>query len=287
MKCWIKSVSAMFAICLCTSATVNAAGATDENIAVASEACIQKLQESVNGDVFETVQIVDKALGEVVETEEGFEFGLVVTLKSKPVAKSGWDTYYMQGMCGYFGVEAAELKELSEQEIVERLKAAGYGHIADKATTSLIYYAQQREFANTIESDNYYDLLVRVSCKEDDKVENIEVFHNTDDLAGERYKPINEYLIPDVEAMKADGRDAISGLVTYWEEIESHVGVAYSEATKEDTTIIVSDVVASASQIPEENTQNNNNPNWLIMVVLGVALTAYIVYRRKTSTTKS
>lgn len=180
----------------------------------ASELAIQQLQKCVNGDVFETVEIVDKALGEVVETEEGFEFSLAVTLKSKPVAESGWDTYYMQGMCEYFGLSATQVKELSEAEIAETLKGTSYSHIADKAASTLVYYADQREFVNTVESENYYTLLVKVN----DATNNIEVFHDTDDLAGERYKPVDEYLIPDVEAMKIDGRDTISGLVTSWED---------------------------------------------------------------------
>lgn len=178
----------------------------------ASELAIQQLQKCVNGDVYETIEIGDKALGEVVETEEGFEFNLAITLKSKPVAESGWDTYYMQGMCEYFGLVASDMKELSEQKIAELLKKTEYSDIADKAASTLVYYAEQREFANTIESENYYTLLVKVSGATDI----IDVFYETDDLEGERYKAIDEYLIPDVEAIKSKGRDIISELVTSW-----------------------------------------------------------------------
>ncbi|MBQ7944951.1 MAG: hypothetical protein IJ326_12940 [Lachnospiraceae bacterium] len=218
MKNQSKKLITIFAILLCTAIIVIAVGRKDNSIPLtteaASELAIQELQKCVNGDVFETVEIVDKALGEVVETEEGFEFNLAVTLKSMPVAESGWDTYYMQGMCEYFGLVATQMKELSEAEIAETLKSTSYSHLADKAASTLVYYADQREFANTVESDNYYTLLVKVN----DATNNIEVFHETDDLAGERYKSVNEYLIPDVEAMKTDGRDTIHELVTSWEE---------------------------------------------------------------------
>lgn len=178
----------------------------EEELKIIQREAVENMLQFFNGDVYETVEILEMSRGDISEKDNSIEFYLFASVRTKMVEKNPMDTYYMQGMCSALGIPAEEIKELQVESATEVLMNYGYGDNSEDLAEQLVRVAEDvGEYIRDYETDMNFGLHVQVSGED---YSELKVYHvlDGDEVS---YKPVDSYLLPDTNMWYEQGQEAM------------------------------------------------------------------------------
>lgn len=276
-------VLAFFSLFIIRQPITAAAQMNEETPEKMLEEAVAQFYDVVNGDVFETVgnpKIVWNR-DAVQEDGEKISFGFTVTMETKFIEKSPWDTDYMAGACDFLGIDVKEASGLDSKQLAALLAEAGYADVADELAERMIKLVAEREeqMKKYRNPESNYDLYAIAELTENGGYQNLVVYSNTDPspILEERLMPLDTFLTGVREAIYDNG----------WKKMKGLLSLCTPVTTETTTQVTEQSTVQSAIQsVSAESTDDGNI--WLVIIIcVAVIIVAGIIVAFKTKSGKA